>query len=259
MEFEELKSKRDELNSKVKQLREERRQVIEQMKALKPVIREEKEQRNKANEEVKSLKEKRVAAFVEINKIKKELDEIVKLVGNFNESVGGSYRLLKEDLKQLEWDYQTGVYSIKKEKELVKEMDNLEKEIARSEILHDKKIKLSSSQKKLRELYLEANIYHNLLINRAKESEKHHDAMMKKIREIEALDKKIIELDKETENTGEEADRWHDELSKIKPPARRPEISDEIKKRAEEILENFKSGKKVTMEELALLEELGLY
>ena len=257
--MEELKEKRDELNSKVKELNDEKRRLIEDITALNTVIKESRQQRDKANEEVKGLKEKRVASFEEIKKIKKELDELITVLERFKDTMGGSYRMLKEELKQMEWEYQTEVHSIKKEKEMVKEMDTIEKEIAKSELLYDKKRKLTTLQRKLRDLYTEANVYHGLLINRAKESEKHHDTMMKSLREIEKVEDSLDKLNVEVKKAREEADKYHKEYAKEIAELPREENLGALRSRAEEILANFKSGKKVTMEELALLHKFDLY
>ena len=258
--MEDLKQKRDDLNSKVREASEERRKLVEQLKSLKTLAKEQKELRNKANEEVKSLKEKRVTSFEEIKKVKKEFDEILSIVDTFKDSIGGSYTILKEDLKQMEWDYQTGVYSVKKEKELVKEMDELEKSIAKSELLHDKKRKLFQLEHKLKDLYTEANVYHGLLINRAKESEQHHDTMMKSIKEITKLDVVIQEMDEKGQKLRTEADSYHNQLRELEPVQMpKPQPNDDIMQKAEEIMASFKAGKKLSTDELVLLQQLGLY
>lgn len=258
--MEELKEKRDELNSKTRELAEDKKKIAEQIRKLKETVRQERELRDKANEEVKSLKEKRVASFEEIKKLRKELDEIITILERLKGFVSGPYGLLKEELKQMEWDYQTGVQSIRKEKEMVKEIDALEKEIAKSEILYDKKKNLIRLQRKLRDYYTEANVYHGLLLNRAKDSEKHHDAMMKSIKEINGLQKRFEKMDETLKKTREEADQCHKELIELKPePKKQEENMEELMKKAQEILANFKNGKKITTEELDLLQNLGLY
>jgi uncharacterized coiled-coil DUF342 family protein len=257
--MEDLKAKRDELNSKVKELSEERKRLIEELAKLNAIVKEERQKRDKANEEVKLLKEKRVASFDEIKKIKKELDELMGILERFKDSMGGSYRRLKEELRQLEWEYQTEVHSIRKEKELVKQMDALEKEIAKSELLYDKKKKLTHLQKKLRDLYTEANVYHSLLINRAKESEKHHDTMMKSIREIEKMESSLEKINEEIKKVREEANKYHKEYSKEIAEMPKDENIEALREKANEILANFKAGKKVTMDELALLHKFNLY
>ena len=246
--MEKLREKRDELNSKVKELNDEKRRLIEDINKLNSVIKEERQNRDKANEEVKGLKEKRVASFEEINKIKKELDELITVLERFKDTMGGSYRMLKEELKQMEWEYQTEVHSIKKEKE-----------IAKSELLYDKKRKLTTLQRKLRDLYTEANVYHGLLINRAKESENHHDTMMKGLREIEKLEGSLDKLNVGVKKAREEADKYHKEYAKEVAELPKEENLGALRSKAEEILANFKSGKKVTMEELALLHKFDLY
>jgi uncharacterized coiled-coil DUF342 family protein len=259
--MEDLKEKRNGLNSRVKELGEERKKLIEEMKALKTIITENKELRNKANEEVKSLKEKRIASFDEIKKVKQEVDGILEILKHVRDSVGGSYNMLKEELSELDWDYQTGVHSIKKEKEMVKQIEIIEEEIVKSEIVHDKKSGLIRLERKLKELYTEANVYHGLLMNRAKESEKHHDTLMKSIREIDALEQRVDQIDNDMAEAMEQADKFHKELKESERyTSVAPEQNmEEVKKKAEEILANFKAGKKVTMEELSLLQQLGLY
>ncbi len=257
--MEELREKRDKLNSKVKELNDEKGRLIEGIKKLNSVIREERQQRDKANEEVKGLKEKRITSFEEIKKIKIELDELMTVLERFKDSMGGSYRRLKEELNQMEWEYQTEVHSFKKEKELVKEMDTIEKEIAKSELLYDKKRKLTNLQRQLRDLYTEANVYHGLLINRAKESEKHHDTMMKSIKEIEKLESSLDKLNTDVKKSREEADKYHKEYAKEAAEIPKDENLEALRGKAEEILANFKAGKKVTMEELALLHKFDLY
>lgn len=236
---------------KSEKLIEEKKKVFEEIASLKQLVTSEKELRDKANEQVKELKQKRIAAFDEINKMKKELNEILGIVESLSQSMGGSYRMLKAELKDLEWDYQTGVYSIKREKEMVKNIEALEEELARSEILYEKRNRLNALQTKLKDFYTEANIYHNLLINRAKDSEGHHDTMMKGIKKLEALEKKIQKLgeDIQKESAPKQSRQKHRPL----------EVSDELREKAETILGNFKKGKKVTTEELSLLQSLGLY
>jgi uncharacterized coiled-coil DUF342 family protein len=96
-------------------------------------------------------------------------------------------------------------------------------------------------------------------MNRAKDSEKHHDTMMKNTRLIWDLDKKISNFEKDIREAREEADKYHSELKETMKREPTIENMEELRKKGEEILANFKSGKKVTMDELALLQHLGLY
>jgi phosphoserine phosphatase len=181
------------------------------------------------------------------------------------------YRVLKNQLEKMDWEYQTGVFSVKREKEMVKRMDDLERQLAKSEILYDKGKEVHAIQKELRELYAEANVYHQLVLNHASESEKHHQEAIKCFKRIDELSSDIDKIDEKIVKTKMEADNVHAEFlinkrellgaekKKWKKEKGIAEIPDsELRKKAEKILEDFRNGKKITIEELSLLEKSGL-
>lgn len=184
---------------------------------------------------------------------------------SFKSSVDGSYSRLKEELDRLSWEYQTGVQSRTKEKELVREMDDLEAQLQKHSELRDVQKSVHGLQIKLRELYTEANIFHNLVLGYAKDSENYHKQMFGFYEKLDDCRRKIKEANSKIDAVKKQADTAHKELTQI-VKKEKEELKDlgkidetEYRKKAEKILIDFHNGKKITVEELALLERYGLY
>jgi phosphoserine phosphatase len=273
---EELRHKRDELNAKTKDMLGQRKGLIAQVRQLREKFDAERAARDKENVKVAEAKAKRGALLDEVKKQRAEFEKILSLLNTMKDAVGGSYAALKQRFDELDWEYQTGVFSIKKEKEMVKEMDELERLLNRSEKLRDKQKDVRERQKKIRELYNESSIYHDLVLTHAKESEAKHKAMIDCRKKIDELSAKIKALDEDIKKNKAQADEAHGELlgerKKSEGESEKERRSEEsqrrekekdfeakLRKKAEQALTNFKQGKKVTMEELALMERFELY
>lgn len=265
MDFEELRKKRDELNAETRKLIDEKMKLVQASKDVLTEINECKKTRDEKNDKVREAKDKRKKILDEANVCRKELDGILSKLDSFKSSASDSYAFLKKEFDQLNWEYQTGVQSRTKEKELVKEMDALEAQLQKHTEARDIRKKVHGLQAKMKELFTEANVYHNLVLAYAKESEEHHKKMFELYGKTDDCRKKIKELDSKIDSAKKDADFSHQqlmgELKKEKAEFHEPAKIDETeyKKKAEKILIDFRNGKKITVEELGLLERYGLY
>jgi uncharacterized coiled-coil DUF342 family protein len=276
VEDSELRKRRDSLNKEVKKIAGQKKAIIDQIRAIREDSKKAKDARDAENKQVAELKAQRRAVETKINEAKKKLDSFMATVRNLQEGVSDSYMELKSEFDALDWEYQTGVCSIKKEKEMVKRMDALEVQLKKSEKLHDKQKELHSMQKAIRELYTEANVFHQAIMVHAQASEGHHQKMLQCFRQMDELSKQADHLEAKIRETRTQADAVHAQIIGVKKEelaimkreeaefekemsAKNKAAENAMRAKAEKILSDFKSGKKVSLEELAILEKFGLY
>ena len=268
----ELRDKRDLLNARVKEFSSEFRGLIEELKTARVVVEQARKARDSENAEVKRLKSQRDEFTREARPLRRELDSIFSSVDALKSGVSGSYAGLKEALESLDWEYQTGVHSRDKENRMVKEMQALERELARHELLKDKTKSVRELQSKLKDAYWSAREAHALVEKHAIASEQHHEKMLGALKKIRELSKRLDKTRDGLSRARREADDAHAvflESSNAEKRERKPvervvlkaefnASSVVVRARAEKALAAFKAGKKVSLDDLRLLKNLGL-
>ncbi len=256
--------------AELKKAREQIREISARVKKLRARAREEKRLRDMANEKVKELKEKRDKVNSEIRKLREELNKLEEKIRKISPSER-SRGLIKRRIERLEWEIQTKVLSPKREEELVKEISKLEEELKKWDEV-DALIRMKKEiQGKIDELKKEAQAFHEALLHYAKESEFHHSQLMDIINQLKKLEpdfdnvkKKLEEARRNAEALKTEIDarkkakkkELEEERKKIEEEMKKKEaaIREEMKTKARELWNALQQGKKLTTEELMIIQ-----
>ena len=243
-EAKEQRKIRDELNSELKENLAKAIEFRDQRNEINKQVEENKKARNKVNEEIKNLewssgKKDKVRIETEIKKI----DKIIE----------------------------TRVLDIKKENQLVKSANDLRKELA--EIKEDDKVKEEAA-----ELKKQSEEYHAKVVELSEQAQEAHEQMLSYFRKTDEIRTAADEAHKLFIQARKNASAKHEEFKMIlseihvinkklgsnKNRKRRSDKSSgssgnkktrEEKERAESIFDKFKNGKKLSTEELLLLQK----
>ena len=243
-EAKEQRKIRDELNSELKENLAKAIEFRDQRNEINKQVEENKKARNKVNDEIKSL---------EWSSGKKDKIRI------------------EAEIKKIDKIIETRVLDIKKENQLVKNANDLRKELA--EIKEDDKVKEEAA-----ELKKKSEEYHAKVVELSEQAQEAHEQMLSYFRKTDEIRTAADEAHKLFIQARKNASAKHEEfkviLSEIhvinkklgsnKNRKRRSDKSSgssdnkknrEEKERAESIFDKFKNGKKLSTEELLLLQK----
>ncbi|MBQ6138383.1 MAG: phosphoserine phosphatase SerB [Methanobrevibacter sp.] len=243
-EAKEQRKIRDELNSELKENLAKAIEFRDQRNEINKQVEENKKARNKVNDEIKSL---------EWSSGKKDKIRI------------------ETEIKKIDKIIETRVLDIKKENQLVKNANDLRKELA--EIKEDDKVKEEAA-----ELKKKSEEYHAKVVELSEQAQEAHEQMLSYFRKTDEIRTAADEAHKLFIQARKNASAKHEEFKMIlseihvinkklgssKNRKRRSEKSSgssnnkknrEEKERAESIFDKFKNGKKLSTEELLLLQK----
>ena len=243
-EAKEQRKIRDELNSELKENLAKAIEFRDQRNEINKQVEENKKARNKVNDEIKSL---------EWSSGKKDKIRI------------------EAEIKKIDKIIETRVLDIKKENQLVKSANDLRKELA--EIKEDDKVKEEAA-----ELKKKSEEYHAKVVELSEQAQEAHEQMLSYFRKTDEIRTAADEAHKLFIQARKNASAKHEEFKMIlseihvinkklgssKNRKRRSEKSSgssnnkknrEEKERAESIFDKFKNGKKLSTEELLLLQK----
>jgi len=243
-EAKEQRKIRDELNSDLKENLAKAIEFRDQRNEINKQVEENKKARNKVNDEIKSL---------EWSSGKKDKIRI------------------EAEIKKIDKIIETRVLDIKKENQLVKNANDLRKELA--EIKEDDKVKEEAA-----ELKKKSEEYHAKVVELSEQAQEAHEQMLSYFRKTDEIRTAADEAHKLFIQARKNASAKHEEFKMIlseihvinkklgssKNRKRRSDKSGgsssnkknrEEKERAESIFDKFKNGKKLSTEELLLLQK----
>lgn len=270
-EAERHKRLRDELNEKTREWADRRDELNAQVRKLIEQANLRRENRDKLNAEVKEAKAKRD----EWNRKYAELSEkAMTLRREKMPKSGQSIRKYKAELRALEKKHMTSVMSAEKEKALMKEMALLDSKIKEMEREIEQFTEVKQAEREAREAKEQAEMYHKKVSELAEKAQIEHDAMMKLYEEADRLKKEADAAQEkfiEAKLAADEQHREHIEhirqvhdfdkiISGIRERSRKTrKEKDETsaKREAEEIFERFKSGEKLSTEDIMILQKSG--
>lgn len=262
---------RDELNDKTKEWAERRDQLNSEVRKYIEDANARRENRDKLNSEVREAK----ASRDEWNKKFNELGEKAMALRREKMPKSGlSIRKFKAELRALEKKHMTSVLSSDKEKALMKEMSMLDAKIKEMEREIEQFSEVKNAEKDAREAKDNAENFHRKVSELAEKAQVEHDAMLKLYEEADALRKEADAAQEkfiETKLSADEEHRDHIEhirqvhdfdkiIAGIRDKTRktRKEKDDtSAKKEAEEIFEKFRSGEKLSTEDIMILQKSG--
>ncbi len=182
----EYKTRRDELNVKVRGKLDKRNEINSQVKELITEVQKQKSLRNEANGKVAELRKIRLEKTNELKKIRAQLRSSVENndpdAGKKN---GASSRKIREQMNKLEWRHQTGQIGPKKERDFFATMKRLQAEFN----MLKKKEEASSSSvlKEVKQAEKRQQKAHDAVTSASEKSEEAHSLMMELSNEVDRL------------------------------------------------------------------------
>ena len=182
----EYKTRRDELNVKVRGKLDKRNEINSQVKELITEVQKQKSLRNEANGKVAELRKIRLEKTNELKKIRAQLRSSVENndpdAGKKN---GASSRKIREQMNKLEWRHQTGQIGPKKERDFFATMKRLQAEFN----MLKKKEEASSSSvlKEVKQAEKRQQKAHDAVTDASEKSEEAHSLMMELSNEVDRL------------------------------------------------------------------------
>ena len=250
-----LTTERDQLNDEAKKLRQERDELNSQIRGNLDKALKYRDERDQVNKEVKKYKKLRDEAHQAYKKM--------EWTSGRREAVQ-----VEDEIKRLEKTIETRVLDIRKENELVKKVTDLRKKLqgmqedteSRSEALKHKEV---------------SETHHAKVVELSDQAQETHEKMLEYFRKIDDIRSQADATHQKFIETRENANKVHEEVKatfgKIRKAnkgmdrvkAKERSIEDKIvrkknseeKERAEEIYRKFLEGKKVSTEELMLLQK----
>ena len=265
------KRQRDDLNEKTREWADRRDELNAQVRKLIEEANAKREMRDKLNAEVKQVK----ASRDEWNQKFNELSEkVIDLKREKMPKSGQSIKKFKAELRALEKKHMTSVLNPSKERALVEEIGALSSKVKAMEKEMEQFTEVKVAEKEAREAKDNAESFHRQVSELAEKAQSEHDSMLKLYEEADTLRKEADAAQEkfiETKLAADEEHRQHIEhirqvhdfdkiISGIRDKARRArkeKDEDSAKKEAEEIFDKFKSGEKLSTEDIMILQKSG--
>ena len=181
-----FKTRRDELNVKVRGKLDKRNEINSQVKELITEVQKQKSLRNEANGKVAELRKIRLERTNELKKIRAQLRSSVENKDpDAGKKNGASSRKIREQMNKLEWRHQTGQIGPKKERDFFATMKRLQAEFN----MLKKKEEASSSSvlKEVKQAEKRQQKAHDAVTGASEKSEEAHSLMMELSNEVDRL------------------------------------------------------------------------
>ena len=266
---EEHKSKRDRLNGVTKSLAEERDSYNAQVRELVQAANDHRNNRNRLNTEVKESKVLRD----ELNKKATVFNEVVMKLKRERQGETGAPNLsrLRNERKALEFKAMTQVLSADKEKELMVQIQRLNFQIDEQEKKMEENREIRTALKDSRQSKEEAEAQHRLVSDLARQAQTAHDSMIELYEKADDLRKKADDCQGRFINNKQLADAEHkahiDLIRKVHDydkfisglrrrdrRVRKDRQEKAQKQVAEDMMDRFKKGEKISTEDLLSLQ-----
>jgi len=255
-------AKRDALNAQVRALVDDASKHRENRDELNVKVRESKDLRDEWNKKVAELNDKVSALRKDREPTEKKPEGEVPI------------KQLKKQLRDLEFTQQTRTLGQDKEKEIVKQISALARQIEEKEKVSEQGGEVKELVHQLREAKAQAEVYHKAVSEYARLAQTAHDDMIALYeqadtlrKEADAAQEKFVECktaaDEEHKKhieqikTVHEMDKDVGAIKNRKAKDRKKKVDVESKKEAEEIFERFKAGEKLSTEDLMSLQKSG--
>ncbi len=268
-----LRAKRDDLNAQVKELFSEVKSQRDRLNSINAKIDELREKRDSKNKLVKDLVKKRKTIIEKIKESRKIVNEN-NLESAKYEQIPKDLAKLKAEIKKLDWDIQTRQHSIKQDEQMQKRLENMEESLSLAKLCEKTSKKSAKSRAKISSLEEELELMHELIVDNNHAGNKEHEQLLILYRQIKELKTDVAPKFKKIRELREQADAAHNEYiaeqkklrhekeAKIKSEEKRREKEknkkqEDLKKKAQDLYKEFTNGKKLTSEELIIIQKYG--
>ncbi|MCX6767775.1 MAG: hypothetical protein NTY90_03550 [Candidatus Micrarchaeota archaeon] len=222
---------------------------------------EARKKRDEENKQVAEAKKKREEAFSKLGALKGKLaekQEQIRKIGPVEKPRGT--RGLEEELERKEWLLQTEGTSPSKEKALSKEIRKLGEELKKAKQADALWSETSEIRRQISELSTEARAIHQSLVMHARKSEALHNKMIGSRKRADDERKLIsgnIDRIQDARRAADEREKQSDEYKARATQRRQAEEKakvNSLRSEAEKILDEFKKGKKISSDDLKLIQ-----
>ena len=180
------KTRRDELNVKVRGKLDKRNEINSQVKELITEVQKQKSLRNEANGKVAELRKIRLEKTNELKKIRAQLRSSVENKDpDAGKKNGASSRKIREQMNKLEWRHQTGQIGPKKERDFFATMKRLQAEF--NTLKKKEEASSSSVLKEVKQAEKRQQKAHDAVTDASEKSEEAHSLMMELSNEVDRL------------------------------------------------------------------------
>jgi len=182
-----FKSRRDQLNVKVRGQLDKRNEINSQVKELISEVQKQKTLRNEANSKVAELRKIRLEKTNELKEIRTKLRSSVekKETDSGNKRKGPNSHKIREQMNKLEWRHQTGQISPKKERDFFATMKRLQAELKM--LKEEEETSSSSVLKEVKQAEKRQQKAHDAVTDASEKSEEAHSLMMELSNEVDRL------------------------------------------------------------------------
>jgi len=271
-EVRDLRNKFNNLDRKKEELYREKRKVSSDIHSRIRVAKDSKDKRNNLTETVKTTKHSKEELEAKLKLLESEVQSLKEEKQRALSKIGVSDpMMLKKDIKKLEFKIETEGVTFEKEKELMKVLSKMKKQFESSKVVGDIEHKLSSKIRDLRDIREMMDMTKKIVQVSAKESQKHHVELIESSKEIDELKKKEDTFESEAAKYKAEIAALNDELNakmnrmdelRKVLGENNVKLREDVEKSNHEILkqkdnavqEKIKTGKKLTTEDLLILQ-----
>ena len=182
-----FKTRRDQLNVKVRGQLDKRNEINSQVKQLITEVQKQKTLRNEANSRVAELRKIRLEKTNELKEVRAKLRSSVE--NNHHDKgkkrKGPGSRKIREQMNKLEWRHQTGQISPKKERDFYATMKRLQTEFKL--LKKEEEASSSSVLKEVKQAEKRQQKAHDAVTDASEKSEEAHSLMMELSNEVDRL------------------------------------------------------------------------
>ena len=182
-----FKTRRDQLNVKVRGQLDKRNEINSQVKELITEVQKQKTLRNEANGRVAELRKIRLEKTNALKEIRAKLRSSVEDKGRDSgrKKRGQDSRKIREQMNKLEWRHQTGKIGPKKEREFFATMKRLQAEF--KTLKKEEEASSSSVIKEVKQAEKRQQKAHDAVTAASEKSEEAHSLMMELSNEVDRL------------------------------------------------------------------------
>ena len=274
-EISELKETLNKLNEEKEEWFRKKEELFSKIKAGINQIKDFKAKRDALTNEIKELKPKRDTLNLGVsNKLKvfqSVKDEKEKLSRNLK--LRKSPHSIKEEIDRLEFKIETEPMSFDKERDIVKRIKQLKKALGEAAEVMNADSKIHETQATVRTERKEANDIHRNIQEKAQQSQKMHEEILKISAEVDKLKagekeafvkfselkKKFTEANNKFKEKLRETDPLRDQLNQIssdKKEKRRQDVETILKSKEDIVNEKIRKGGKLTTEDLLVFQNM---
>src|SRR3989339_842642 len=271
-ELKNLRSKYNDLDRKKEDLFREKRKISSDIFSRIKNAKENKDKRNSLTGVVKTTKMSKEELENKINEIEKEITKLKEDKKKILEELGvDDPQNLKKQIKHLEFKIETEGLTFEKEKEIMKVLSKMKKQYESAKDVDNIEKTLHIKFRDVRNLHQELDLTKKIVQHSAKESQKHHVEMIESSKEIDELkykeaeyEEKIGAIKAEIHALTEQLDAKNAQIDEVRKVLHENNVQlkedvdkqnkEILKQKDEEVQDKLKKGKKLTTEDLLILQ-----